>query len=377
MEEDFFDKELRKFFSGSSQEDWKKMAIQETGEKEPFEFLSWQGKDGIRFLPYYDSIKDAQRRFLRSSTGATAPDSHTCIFRNVPRIKVSTERMANALALDHLMSGADGVLFDVRAIGDPDVKALINNIEWPYCSIGFRVSKKNSHALLEALPQHMTRGTGPALLNGSLFWESVPKKSDLKFYFEQCRKFYALGLLIPESAPAVEISEALMQGVIAIENFSAGASTDHVFRSVAFSLPANASFLQCAAKFRALRILWWQVSRAYGIGQYSSQDLHIHARSEATPDHSLGPHENMLNGTFAAMAAVLGGCDSITVEEEGTAAFVSRWARNVSSILREESFFDQANDPLAGAWAIDALTSDIAGKAWKLFQQKSKEYATT
>ncbi len=377
MEGDFFDSELQKFFPGSSQEDWKKMAVQETGGKEPFEFLLWQGKDGIPFLPYYDSLKDAQRRFLQSGKGATADDSHTRTWRNLPRIKVSAEQMANALALDHLMNGADGVWFDVQAVDAPDVKALINNIEWPYCSIEFFVTEKNSRTLLEALPQHMTGESGPALLNGALFWESVPKSSELKFYFEQCENFYALGLLIPESAPAAEISEALMRGVIAIENFSAGASIGRVFRSIAFSLPANASFLQCCAKFRALRMLWWQVSRAYGIDHYSPHDLHIHARSEAIADLSLGPHENMLKGTFAAMAAVLGGCDSITVEEQGTAPFASRWARNVSSILREESFLDQARDPLMGAWALDALTNDIAQKAWQLFQQKSKDHAAT
>lgn len=374
MERHSFDAELEKFFSQSSSEEWKKIAVYETGGKDPFDFLSWQGKDGISFRPYYDAAMEAGHRFPQLRERAVAK-KHS--WRNLPHVSVSSKQTANRMALDHLMNGADGVLFDTRGVDDADVKALIDNIQWSHCSIAFDLPEKYSARLIEKILEHVRNENDPALLDGSLFWESVPKEIDLSFYFNHCRKLNALGMRVRESAPAAEISDALARGVMAIEHFSARTAPERVFRAIAFSLSADASFLQCVAKFRVLRMLWWQISQAYGLDDYKPDELHIHARSEAIPDKSLGPHENMLKGTFATMAAIIGGCNSITVEGKGTAAFVSRWARNVSPILREESFLDSAVDPLAGSWAIDSITNGIAQEAWKLFQQKSIDHGAS
>jgi methylmalonyl-CoA mutase len=126
------------------------------------------------------------------------------------------------------------------------------------------------------------------------------------------------------------------------------------------------------AKLKVLRMLWFQIAHAYGHTDYQLRDLFIHSRSEAVEDTTYSPHENMLKGTFAAMAAIMGGCDAITVESEQQPPVLPRWAKNVSAILEEESYFDRFPDPLAGAYAFDTIVDQMAAKAWEIFQTKCR-----
>ena len=50
----------------------------------------------------------------------------------------------------------------------------------------------------------------------------------------------------------------------------------------------------------------------------------------------------------------------------------SRVARNIPSILKEESYFNKVFDPVVGAYAIDAMVHEVSNKAWELFQTKVK-----
>jgi methylmalonyl-CoA mutase len=73
------------------------------------------------------------------------------------------------------------------------------------------------------------------------------------------------------------------------------------------------------------------------------------------------------------MAAIAGGCDSITIEpEDATNETMNRMARNVSSILRDESHFSKVADPTAGSYYIDSLTEQLSEKAWSKFQSLMK-----
>ncbi len=84
------------------------------------------------------------------------------------------------------------------------------------------------------------------------------------------------------------------------------------------------------------------------------------------------PNVNMLRLTTEAMAAILGGCDSLLVKpydscyrEPGD--FSERIARNIQIILKEESYFDKVVDPAAGSYYIEALTDSLVESAWHLF----------
>ena len=361
---------LENYFSKSDKSDWKKMAMLETHGKDPFEILSWRGKDEILFLPYYDALDVVHLQYLKRFQIPAAKnknaDNRTWV--NVSGVNLIDEPTANHLALNHLSLGAEGIMFDLRKHHQTNVNVLMKEIVWPYCSISFYVNAHNtiSDTLSEFIKDHFD----PASVHGALIWESIPKINNLNFYFEHCKNFRALGLFIPGSTPATEISDALFNGASTFETFISQNHAEQVFRSISFSLPTDVSFLQSAAKFKVLRMLWFQVAQAYGQSNYKPADLHIHARAEAGDDGAYAPHENMLKGTFSAIAAVTGGCDSLTIECQSQPPLIPRWAKNVSAILKEESFFNQVADPLAGAYAYDSLVDSMAKRAWELFQLK-------
>lgn len=366
--------ELKKYFPKSETADWKKIATQELSGKNPFENLSWRGKDDLLFLPYYDSVKDADLLFLKGFQLPAATTSAAKTWLNLPAVEIKNSTDANAIALDHLMQGADGVVFNLRSAAVPDLNNLTHNIEWPHCYIGFYLREHED--TLQSLTRLIQDRFDFTSIHGALFWESLPRIGDLKFYLNGNANFKALGLVISSSSPAAEISNALLEGVKAVEKFY-GSDLQNVFSSVCFSLRADASFLETVSKFKALRILWFQVAQAYGHSNYKPEDLLIHARVEDVADPGYAPRENMLHSAFATMAALLGGCGALTLESNDLDPSFTRWARNVSSLLRDESYFDRSPDPLSGAWALESITNDIARKAWEMFQKKWREHAAS
>lgn len=339
--------------------------MQETNGKDPFETLSWRGKDDIKFLPYYDAQDTAAlpHAIPAEITHATHP------WLNLPAVYISNNDSANKIAHEHLARGANGIFLYLDQYTAFHMDDFVIGLDFSDRNLFLRFdrdqhfhdvfSSRTAHALLDHL-------------NGALFWEEIPKISKLSELFGRWKNFRALGVVIPSSTPAHEIARALVQGVRTYESFEDTANAIEVFRSVAFSVTADVSFLESAAKIKALRSLWLQVARAYGHRGYSAGDLHIHARSLATPDGAYAPHENMLKATFAAMAATAAGCDSLTLEGAVDTPLFQRWSMNVSHILREESFFDRVEDPLGGAYAIEVMTDAIAKRAWEIFQQNVK-----
>lgn len=375
MRAESIERVLGNFFSKSTTSDWKKIAMQETQGKDPFEILSWHGKDDILFLPYYDEQDVAGLTVLKAFQKPASENSlagpRTWV--NLPAVYAHDPEIANSLAGEHLSSGADGVLFDVHNFQQADLKRLLHNIESPRSFLGFRTN--NNEPFPHALSALIEDTFNPASVSGALFWESIPKKSNLEFFFNRCANFKSLGLTIPASSPAAEISHALLEGVKALEAFGERSAFARVLRSICFSVTADASILETVVKLKVLRGLWAQVALAYGDDDYNLGDLHIHARSVSTRGGAYMPHENMLHATFSAMAAVMGGCDSLTIESEEQPAMVRRWARNVSSILREESFLGKVRDPLAGSYTLESMMDKTARKAWESFQNKWRDYA--
>ena len=368
MAKESFEKQLQMLFPKSTVEDWKKIAMLETGGKDPFESLSWHGKDDLLFLPYYDSDNTADLHYLDGVVTAAASAPQKRSWLNLPAVIVTDEHVANRLALEHLGQGANGVLFDLRNSYHTDFKALTEKIPVSSCNVFFQ-GMNEQH--LDALTQQINGHRVPATISSALFWESVPKIRNGASDLVSKNNIRGLGVTIKPASPAREVAQALADGVRMIENFNDHNLADQVVSSICFSIPADACFLETAAKIKALRFLWFQILHAYGHTDYKLADVHIHVRSMVLTDLRYTPHENMLKATFASMAAIAGGCDSLTIEGQTDAALFRRWSRNVSNIFREESFFDAVADPLAGAYAADVITDAIAKKAWALFQQQA------
>jgi methylmalonyl-CoA mutase len=84
-------------------------------------------------------------------------------------------------------------------------------------------------------------------------------------------------------------------------------------------------------------------------------DVFIHAYIKPFTKEAYEPHGNMISSTARALAAVLGGCDALTIE--GNGELESRIAKNISLILREESHINKTADATAGAYLIDSLVN--------------------
>ena len=97
--------------------------------------------------------------------------------------------------------------------------------------------------------------------------------------------------------------------------------------------------------------------------------MEINIRVEPWREERLQPHGNMISSSVAAIAAIAGGCDSLTIiPEDETNETMVRIARNVNNILREESHFGKVSDPIAGSYAIESMVHQLASEAWKDFQ---------
>jgi len=116
------------------------------------------------------------------------------------------------------------------------------------------------------------------------------------------------------------------------------------------------------AKLRAARLLWARVMDAFDPGEPEALRMHLHARTALAGDSK----RNMLRATTQAMAAVLGGCDSLSIEPAG---FSQQLATNIQRVLAEEAHLGIVADPAAGSYYIESLTVSFAREAWKLFQR--------
>lgn len=171
-----------------------------------------------------------------------------------------------------------------------------------------------------------------------------------------------------------ELACLLASAVSYLREFDArGVAPEALIPRLHWTLEIGPDFLLELAKIRALRLLWQRVLRAYGLGG----SLWLHASSSPNYLSQIQPYTNLLRVTSQAFCAVLGGVASLQTAcfnqpfAEGgyPDEFARRQARNLQLILREESNLGRLIDPLGGAYAIEALTQQVAEQAWGLFQQ--------
>ncbi len=169
-------------------------------------------------------------------------------------------------------------------------------------------------------------------------------------------------------AAVVDITRRLLQSGMAVEALAG---------RVHMRFAVDSRFFMQIAKLRAARILFARAMDAFG-GAEPTQRFFLHACTSRWNKTVFDPHVNLLRATAEAQAAVLAGCDSLSVSAFDALVreaneFSTRLARNLHAILREESHLDRVIDAAGGAWAIEQLTRDLAEKAWDLFQETEKE----
>jgi len=128
------------------------------------------------------------------------------------------------------------------------------------------------------------------------------------------------------------------------------------------------------AKLRAARTLWARIMTDLGAKAEKSKLLRTHCQTSGVSLTEQDPYNNIVRTTIEALAAVLGGTQSLHTNsfDEAIALptdFSARIARNTQLILAEESGVTAVADPLGGSWYVEALTRELEDKAWALIEE--------
>jgi methylmalonyl-CoA mutase N-terminal domain/subunit len=163
-----------------------------------------------------------------------------------------------------------------------------------------------------------------------------------------------------------EVAFTLANGLAYVEAArAAGLTVDEFAPQLSFFFNAHNALIEEVAKFRAARRLWARMMRdRFGARDPRALALRFHAQTAGSMLTAQQPENNIVRVTVQALAAVLGGCQSLHTNsmDEALALPTERAVRialRTQQILAHESGVADIVDPLGGAFAIERLTDDI------------------
>ncbi len=153
-----------------------------------------------------------------------------------------------------------------------------------------------------------------------------------------------------------------------------GLDIDRFAGRLSFFFAIGMNFFMEVAKLRAARKLWARIVSGFNPKNPRSMMLRTHCQTSGVSLTEQDPYNNVIRTTIEAMAAVLGGTQSLHTNalDEAIALptdFSARIARNTQLILAEETGIPHVVDPLGGSYYIESLTEALAEEAWKLIQE--------
>ncbi|MEA3046802.1 MAG: methylmalonyl-CoA mutase, partial [Sphingomonadales bacterium] len=153
-----------------------------------------------------------------------------------------------------------------------------------------------------------------------------------------------------------------------------GLDVDAFAPRLSFFFGIGMNFFMEVAKLRAARLLWHRIMADFGARTEKSKVLRTHCQTSGVSLTEQDPYNNIVRTTIEAMAAVLGGTQSLHTNsfDEAVALptdFSARIARNTQLLLAEESGIANVADPLGGSYYVEALTAELADKAWALIEE--------
>lgn len=159
---------------------------------------------------------------------------------------------------------------------------------------------------------------------------------------------------------------------------AAGLDIDKFAGRLSFFFAIGMNFFMEVAKLRAARTLWHRVMTELGAKDERSKMLRTHCQTSGVSLQEQDPYNNVIRTTVEAMAAVLGGTQSLHTNalDEAIALptdFSARIARNTQIVLAEETGITKVVDPLGGSYYIEALTRDLVDRAWEIIERVEGE----
>jgi methylmalonyl-CoA mutase len=405
--------------------DWKKAAEKEVKGPEAFGALTWRTPEGIAVKPLY-TAEDAGdpglpgfapfTRGVRASMYAGRPWT----IRQYAGF--STAEESNAFYRRNLAAGQKGlsVAFDLathrgydsdhpRVVGDvgkagvaidsvEDMKILFDGIPLDQMSVSMTMNGAVIPILAFFIVAGEEQGVSQAQLDGTIqndilkefmvrntyIYPPEPSMrivSDIIAYTSaNMPKFNSISIsgyhMHEAGATAVqELAFTIADGKEYVQRaMESGLDIDAFAGRLSFFFGIGMNFFMEVAKLRAARTLWHRVMDGLGAKDERSKMLRTHCQTSGVSLQEQDPYNNVIRTTIEAMAATLGGTQSLHTNalDEAIALptdFSARIARNTQIVLAEESGITRVVDPLGGSYYVEALTAELVDQAWKIIEE--------
>jgi len=359
--------------------------------EEGFEVKPFYRMEDIENLNYSDTLP-GQYPYIR---GVKTRENNWYVRQD---IEVYNYSEANRKALDILMKGVDSLGFiitDPETVSLENFNTLLRGIHFEMIELNFLCNGKAREIVDNITTISQERGLTPESINGAIETDPLGRMilngklcinvedgfdylaslTESAFLFPNLRTihlnashFNNFGAdIVRELAFGISMGNEYM-----VQLTQRGINAGVAASRIRFSFGTGSNYFAEIAKLRAARLLWSAVQTGFQQEDYESIKMHIHCVTSEWNKTIYDPYVNMLRTQTEAMAAILGGTDSLTVEPfdivfRQPGEFSERIARNQQLILKEEAYFNKVIDPAAGSYYIENLTSMIADKAWKLF----------
>ncbi len=384
-------------FPALERDDWR--ALVDTSLKgRSFETLRTRTSDGIVIEPVYACAENPP--VLPAAPARASADAWTLAQRaDMPDVAA-----ANAQMLDDLMNGASGISVvlpgsisaGARGVAITDarsVQRLFEGVDLDLIDVRLDGGRHGRDLALLVLDEYkrrrldlarcsLTLGLDPlgAFAHGGKVTERAELSRRFGDMFKLAGKSDHRGPVAQADArvyhgagcsEAQELGLALATAVDYLRMLEAGgvASADAAAR-ISMLLNADADQFVTIAKLRAARLVW---ARLLDVSGLARTPITLHVETAARMMSKRDPHVNLLRTTTASFAAGIGGADSVTVLPFTHAlglpdGFARRMARNIQSLLLEESRVGRVRDATAGSGHVEALSHELARSAWQVFQ---------
>ncbi len=159
---------------------------------------------------------------------------------------------------------------------------------------------------------------------------------------------------------------------------ASGLDIDKFAGRLSFFFAIGMNFFMEIAKLRAARVLWHRAMTQLGAQDERSKMLRTHCQTSGVSLTEQDPYNNVMRTTIEAMAAMLGGTQSLHTNalDEAIALptdFSARIARNTQIVLQEETGMTKVVDPLGGSYYVESLTQSLVDGAWTLIERIQAE----
>ncbi|MCW5864034.1 MAG: methylmalonyl-CoA mutase small subunit [Anaerolineae bacterium] len=404
-------------FSAPTADEWRAAAVASLGGQ-PFEKLSSRTYEDIPLQPLYRREDTAELPFartlpgqppyLRGRTAAGATQHGWAIAQEISEHDPAAFNAALIAALEHGQTAVtirldDGAGAGLRLATAADAAAALRGVYLHGLPIILHAGPTALPllALLVAARPAGTAEGGPAELTGSIAADPLAALAETGALPLPLASAYDDMALVAQWAAAAapglatvavradlyheaggsavhELAFALATGAAYLRALTErGVAIDTAAAAVALHFAIGGQFFMEVAKLRAARLLWAQVVAAFGASPAAGA-VRLHARTARRNKSAIDRHVNMLRATTEALAAAVGGADSICVApfDEPLGApddFSRRIARNVQIILQDEAHMKRLIDPAGGSYAVESLTDQLARAAWAQFQEIERQ----